>query len=162
MNGFFFYGQHFSRWIELRHSISLRVMNMIREDAAASRPHHRVVQQVMKIMTIENVVSQHESREIIADEGRTDHERLRQSIGRWLNRILKVEPPLRTGSKELLEPRGVLWRRNNKNLANSCQHQCGERIIDHRFVEHRQELLADRQRCRMETRSRATGENDAL
>ena len=43
-----------------------------------------------------------------------------------------------------------------------AEHQHRDRIVDHRLVVDRQELLVDRERHRMEARSRAAGEHDTL
>ncbi len=56
---------------------------------------------------------------------------------------------------------GVLRRRDDQHLADARQHQRGERVVDHRLVVDRQQLLADRVRDRVQARARTTGQDDA-
>ena len=54
---------------------------------------------------------------------------------------------------------GVLM---TQDVADAGQHQRAERVVDHRLVVHRQQLLADRERRRMQPRAGAAGEDDAF
>src|ERR1017187_9266693 len=51
---------------------------------------------------------------------------------------------------------------NEKNFADSRQHEGRERVVDHRLVIHRQQALGDRMRNGIEARARSSGEDDAL
>ncbi len=61
-------------------------------------------------------------------------------------------------------PVGILIARrgDHQNVADLRQHQRGDRVVDHRFVVNRHELLADRNRQRVQAGTRTAGENDAL
>ena len=65
-------------------------------------------------------------------------------------------------AEQALELRRVLRRGDDQDVANAGQHQDAERIIDHRLVVDRQQLLRDRDGDRMQARTRAAGEDDAL
>ena len=52
--------------------------------------------------------------------------------------------------------------RNDQDLADPRQHQRGQRIIDHRLVVDRQQLLRGHQGHRVKPRAAATGKNDTL
>ena len=56
----------------------------------------------------------------------------------------------------------MLARRNQQDVADAGQHQHRQRIIDHRLVVDRQQLLVDGERRRIKPRARAAGENNAL
>src|SRR5262249_44680724 len=47
-------------------------------------------------------------------------------------------------------------------IADSCQHENRQWVVDHRFVVDCQKLLVDGERRRIKPGARATGENDAL
>src|SRR5262249_8974726 len=49
----------------------------------------------------------------------------------------------------------------DKNVAYARQHQCAERVIDHRFVVNREQTLADRVGNGIQPRSRTTRQYDA-
>ena len=51
---------------------------------------------------------------------------------------------------------------DDQDLADARQHQHGERVVDHRLVVDRQQLLADDQRDRIQPRAGAAGQDDAL
>src|SRR5262249_11636337 len=63
---------------------------------------------------------------------------------------------------ETLESRQVLGSRDDQDLPHPAQHQGRERVVDHRLVIDGKQLLADRAGDRMQTSTRAAGQNDAL
>ena len=72
------------------------------------------------------------------------------------------DAPLRAVAQQPLERRQVLRRRDDQDVPDARQHQRRERVVDHRLVVDRQELLADRPGDRMQPRARAAGEDDPL
>ena len=52
-------------------------------------------------------------------------------------------------------------RGDHQDVADPRQHQRGQRVVDHRLVVDRHQLLADAQRDRVEPGARATGQDDA-
>ena len=71
-------------------------------------------------------------------------------------------PQAESVAEQALVERQVLARRDQQDIANSRQHQHRQRVVDHRLVVDRQQLLVDRERGRIEPRARAAGENDTL
>jgi hypothetical protein len=85
-----------------------------------------VGEQALKIVPVKkNVVAQRQGRRVVADEICTNGESLRQPVGAGLRKT-----------------RRVLRRADEQDVANARQHQRAERVIDHGFVVHRQQLLA--------------------
>ena len=82
--------------------------------------------------------------------------------GLGLHRVLQVEAPALAVAQQLLEARRVLRRADDQDLADAGQHQHAERVVDHRLVVDRHQLLADRQRGRMQPGAGASGEDDAF
>ena len=50
---------------------------------------------------------------------------------------------------------------DDQHLADPCQHQSADRVVDHWFVVDGQKLLAHSLRDRVETRATSTSQNDA-
>src|SRR3546814_13541229 len=78
-----------------------------------------------------------------------------------LHRVLDPHAPLLSVAEQRLEHLLLVRRVDDQHLADACQHQHAERVIYHRFVVDRQQLLADRLGDRIQPRTRAAGENDA-
>ena len=65
-------------------------------------------------------------------------------------------------AEQVAKPRQVGRRRDHQDVADARQHQGAERVIDHRLVVDRQQLLADDPGDRIEPRARAAGQDDSL
>ena len=65
-------------------------------------------------------------------------------------------------AKQPGEQRRVVRRRNDEDVADAREHQGAERVIDHRLVIDREQLLRDDHRHRMKARPLPAGQNDAL
>src|SRR3546814_6651384 len=78
-----------------------------------------------------------------------------------LNGVMQRHAPLAAVAKQALEAGLVLRGGDDQNLANPRQHQDGKRIIDHRLVVDRHQLLRHRKRQRMKACSRSSGQYDA-
>src|SRR5215470_14422739 len=61
----------------------------------------------------------------------------------------------------MLKMRQVAWSRDDKNLSDTRQHECAERVIDHRLVINRQQTLANRVSDGIKPGARSTRQNDA-
>ena len=119
-------------------------------------------QQLHEVVAVEDVVAQHQRARRIADELVADDEGLRQAIGAGLHRVLQVDAPLAAVAQQLLEARRVLRRADDQDVAHAAEHQRAQRVVDHRLVVHRQQLLADGQRGRVQPGAGAAGEDDAF
>ena len=101
-------------------------------------------QQLRQAVAEEDVVAQHQCAGIAADERAADDEGLRQAVRRRLHGVAQSDAPLRAVAEQLLEQRLVVRRGDDQDVADAGQHQHAERIVDHRLVVDRQQLLADR------------------
>ena len=82
--------------------------------------------------------------------------------GSRLHRIVDADAPLAAVAQQRLEARHFRLGGDDEDVANSGQHQRGQRIIDHRLIVDRQQLLGADDRQRPQPRSGAAGENDAF
>jgi len=133
---------------------------MVGENRRALCARRRAGELFNEAVAVENVVAQHQGRQIITNERLPDDERLRQAVGTELNGILKVDAPARAVAKQLFEAWRILWCRDDQNIAYSRQHEGTERIIDHWLVEYRQQLLANGQGGGVKPGAGATSKND--
>ena len=113
-------------------------------------------------MTVENVVAQHQGASVVTDEALADQEGLGEAIGAGLHFVLDAEAPALAIAEQSLEERLLVWRRDDQDLPNPRQHQRGERVVDHRLVVDRHELLTHALGEGMQAGARAAGQNDAL
>ncbi|MNO89191.1 hypothetical protein D3C76_806680 [compost metagenome] len=148
--------------IELHDAVTLRVVDVVGEHAGAGFALGRVQQQFMQVVAMEDVVAEYQRIEVVADEGFADQEGLGQSVRGFLECVVQVEAPLAAVAQQLLEAGRVLGRRDDQDLADTGQHQRAERVIDHRLVVDRQQLLGNGQRRGMKAGAGAAGENDAF
>ena len=123
------------------HAVTLGVGDVIAKDGAADLLGIRCRQKARQPMAKKDVIAQHQRRGRAREELFGQNKGLRQTIGAGLLHIGQADAPLAAIAQEALELIGVLRRGDNADLANTCQHQHGDRIIDHRLVIKRQELL---------------------
>ena len=98
---------------------------------------------LVEIVAVEDVVAQDQGRVAVADEVRTDDEGLGEAVRARLDGVLQVDAPPATVTEQLLEARGVLRRGDDQDVADAGQQQRGQRVVDHRLVVDRQQLLGD-------------------
>ena len=91
---------------------------------------------------VEDVVAEHEGDGVVADEVGADDERLRQAVGAGLHGVRDLDAPLPAVAEQALELVGVLGRGDDEHLADAGHHQRRQRVVDHRLVVDRHELLA--------------------
>ena len=71
-------------------------------------------------------------------------------------------PDLAAVAQQALVAADVLGGRDQQDLADAGQHQRGQRVVDHRLVVDRQQLLADRPGDRVQPGAGPAGQNDAF
>ena len=99
---------------------------------------------------------------LAVDELLSQEECLRQTIRAGLHIIGKMHAVMRTVAEELFEVRQVLRRGDDQDVTDARKHEHAERIVDHRLVIHRQQLLRRDGGQRVKAGAGTSGENDAL
>ena len=158
----FFEAQDLAVGVELGNAITLGVMHVVGEDGRACATLVGVAENIVEVVAIEDVVTQHEGRVVVADEVGADDEGLGKAVRAGLDGVLQVDAPLATVAEQLLEARGILRGGDDQDVANAGQQQRGQRVVDHRLVVDRQQLLGYRQGGRMEPGTGAAGEDEAF
>src|SRR6266852_8826334 len=113
-------------------------MHRIHEDLCSFPFLRRLTEIPRKVVTIENVVPQHQGTATRAYEVPPYDESLRDSLRLFLHCIFETESETRAISQQLPESRSVFWSRDHQNVTDPRQHQCGKRVI--RSEEHTSEL----------------------
>ena len=154
--------RHLAGGVELHHPVTLGILHVITEDGGAGFTRRGQLQRGREVRTVEDVVAQNQRRRCACEEGLAEHQCLRDTVRRLLDRVLKRDSPLRARAEQLAE-RGLVARGgNDQEIPYPRAHQGRERVINHRFVVNRQELFALRQRYRMQPGTGSSGEDDAL
>ena len=113
-------------------------------------------------MAVEDVVAERQRHAVAADELAADDECLREAAGMRLGRVGQLQAELAAVAEHAAEAGLVLGRRDDQDLAQPAQHQRRQRVVDHRLVVDRHQLLADGERQRVEAGAVAAGQDDAL
>ncbi len=148
--------------VEVDDAVALWVLDVVAEHRGAGRPGRRGGDEVGQAGAVEQVVAEHERCALPVEEVGADQERLGEPVGRVLGGVGELQSPLRAVAEQPLERGTVLGRGDDQHLADAGEHVHRQRVVDHRLVVHRQQLLRRAQRDRVETRARSPGEDDAL
>ena len=102
------------------------------------------------ITAVENIITEDEGHRVLADKTFRDEERLRDAFGLGLLAVIKRHTKTRTVTEQLLEARQVLRGGDEADFAHAALDERGERVINHRLVIDRLELLTRNQCQRIE------------
>ena len=116
----------------------------------------------MHAVAVEDVVAEDQRRRRSGDEIRADDIGLGEPLRARLLCIGQGQAPARSVAEQMAEPRQVLRRRNDQDFADPREHERGQRVVDHRLVVDRDQLLAGHERHRMKAGAAAAGQDDAL
>ena len=148
--------------IEFDHAIALGIVDPAGEHGRAARLRRRVAQHEAQIVAVEDVVAEDQRGRLPREKVASDQECLGDAAGVRLDRVGKLDPPAPSVAKQPLELIDLLRCRDDQDFADVGQHQRRQGIIDQRLVVDRKQLLGGRQRQRMQPRSAAARQNDAL
>jgi len=158
---FFFEGEDSAVGCELDDAISAGLGDMVAEDGGAIHAGVSVLHGFGEMLAVENVVTEDEGGGSVADEFGADVVGLGEALGAGLLGVLERDSELRTVAEEALEEGQILGGGNQQNLADAREHEHRQRVVNHRLVVDRHELLADGDGERVEAGAGASGEDDA-
>ena len=151
--------------VELRHPVPLRVIDPVAEysgPALLLGRVYRILQQSCKPGPMEDVVPENQTHAVIPDKLLPDDECLGQTVRARLLGIFKPHSEIGTVTEKPAEAGKVLRRRYDKYISDSGQHEYRDRVIYHRFVIHREKLLADPLGYRIKPGAGSSGQYDAF
>ena len=100
-------------------------------------------QLVAEAGAVEDVVAEDQRRALRADVVGADDEGLREPVGAGLDGERQVDAELRAVAEQPVEAVGLVGRGDDEDVADAGEHQRRERVVDHRLVVDRHQLLAD-------------------
>src|SRR6266404_6874849 len=148
--------------IEFDDAIGLGIAHLIAENGGTPPRRRRPLKRRREAIAIKDIVAQHQRHTVVANEVAPDQESLRQPLGPRLLGVTQRHAPLPAIPEQPLEPATLRRRRDDQDVANVRQHQCRQRVIDHRLIVDRQQLLAYRQGNWIEACAGTAGEYDSL
>jgi len=158
--GFFLQAEHPAIGIELHHAVALRVAHGVGEDGGPAAVAVAGGELGHQVVAVEEVVAQHQGGRRTLQEAGADQEGLGQACGAGLYGVVNGNAPGTAVAEQALEQGLVVGGGDDQHLADARQHQGAERVVDHRLVVHRQQLLAHRLGDRMQACAAAAGEDD--
>ncbi len=123
---------------------------------------HGAAQVAAQAVAVEDVVAEHQGAGLASREPLADEEGLGQAVGAGLHGVGQVHAVVRAVAQQALEVRQVGGRGDDQDVADAGHHEDGQRVVDHRLVVDRQQLLAGDGSERVQARARAAREDDAL
>ena len=148
--------------VKLNDAVALGVADVVSKDRRAVRLRSRALHHDSEVGAIEDVVAQDERTALAREELLTDQECLRESLRLRLHGVRNGDAPLRAVAEQALEVRIVRRRRDHEDVPDAREHQRRQRIVDHRLVIDRHELLRHRNRQRIQPRARPASQDNSL
>ena len=111
---------------------------------------------------VDQVVAERQGAGLAGDPVAADQEGLGDAVRSRLLGVGEAHAEPLAVAQQAAELRQVLRRGDHQDVADAGQHQGGQRVVHHRLVVDRQQLLGRRQRHRMQPRAGAAGQQDPL
>ena len=158
--GLFLNREHSPLAVKVHHPVSLRVAHPVAEDHRLTlpldRPHGRL-QQAGEGGTVEDIIPQHEADILLSDEVTPYKESLSEPLRRRLHGVEEAHPERPPVPQKSLVGGAILRCGDDEDLPDPRQHKGGDRVVDHRLIVDRQQLLGDPSRDRVETGATPAG-----
>ena len=150
--------------VELHDAEALGVVHVVAEDRGAARLGvlDGARQVARQAVAVEDVVAQHQGARLAGDELLADGERLGQAVRARLLGVGEVHAVARAVPEQALEVGEVRRRGDDQDVPDARQHEGGQRVVDHRLVVDRQQLLGGHERERVQAGAGPAGEDDAF
>ena len=141
---------------------ALRIIHIVTEDRRPSLLRGGLSQNLPEAVARENIVPENHRDGIPADKVRPDQEGLGEPVRRGLYSIAQTDAKLRSVTEKLLKAGRIHRRGDQEDIPDAGVHKNGERIIDHRLVIDRKQLLGCHPRERVKSRAGASGQYNSL
>ena len=148
--------------VKLDDAVALRVADVVGEDRRAVRLRGRALHHHGEVGAVEDVVAKDERTALAREELLPDQERLCESLRLRLHGVRDGDAPLRAVAEQAPEVRIVLRRRDHEDVPDAREHQRRQRVVDHRLVIDRHQLLRHRDRQRVKARPRTARQDNSL
>lgn len=149
----------------LHHTEPRRIIDRIAEDHGAAHALDLApgnAQDVAETGSVEDVVTQDEGNGVAPDEAGADDEGLCQTVGMLLDGVGDRESDLRSIAQQLFKGGDVARGGDDENVPDTREHQRRKRVINHRLVVDRKQLLGNSARSGEQACTRAARKNDSF
>ena len=150
------------RLIELDHAVTLGIADVIPEDGRALFLLPGADEEIFEAVAEENIVPKDQAGVASLDEISGKEERLSDTFRLRLCDVFKGASPLAAVPEKFAELPAVVWRGDDGNLTDARQKENRQRIIDHRLIVDRQQLLADAEREGVKPRTGTARQQDTF
>ena len=148
--------------VELHYAIAMRIGDVVSEHRGSPARAGGVLEHGAHSTAVEDVVAEDQRARVAADELAADEERLSKSIRSRLLGVVQGQANVCAVPQQRLETGQIVGRGDDEDVADTRQHQRGQRVVDHRLVVDRHQLLTGAQRERVQSRARSSGQDDAF
>jgi hypothetical protein len=156
----FFEADRPSLGVEFDNAVTFRIANEVAEHRGALGPFARGAEHVGEAVAEENVVAERQRDAVVTDEVPAKNERMGEAVGAFLDGVGEPQAEITAVAEQAHEAGLVLGRGDDQDVLDARQHQRRQRVVDHRLVVDRHELLADAARNRIQARPAAARQND--
>ena len=122
----------------------------------------KLIAEIFEAVAEENIVPKDQAGVASPDEISGKEERLSDTFRLRLCDVLKGASPLAAVPEKFAELPAVVWRGDDGNLTDARQKENRQRIIDHRLIVDRQQLLADAEREGVKPRTGTARQQDTF
>lgn len=163
IRGFFLERMNAAGGVEFDDPVAFGVGDVITENRRAGGAAGGAFEGFYKIVSVKEIITQDEGGRLAVEEADVlgDVEGLSESVGAGLFSVGKFETEVGAIAEEFFEERQISGRGDDENIADAGEHEDGQRVINHRLVVDRHELLGDCDGQREQAGAGAAGENDA-
>ncbi len=148
--------------VELGDPEALRVGHPVEERPGAPRPGLELAGERLERRAVEDVVSQDAAERVVADEVPGEADRMGDPQRSALVAVRQAEPEVLSVAEELHDVTDALAADDDEDFADPHPGQRLERVVDHRPVVDREQVLVRHDGEREQPRRRAAGEDDPL
>ena len=148
--------------VQLGDTEALRIGHPVQECAGTPRPRLEGVGDVRQGRAAQDVVAEHAAEHVVAHEPAREADRVGDAERAALVAVREVKPEMRAVAEQLDDVAHALAADHDEHLADAHRRERLDRVVDHRPVIDRQQVLVGDDRQRVEPRCSAAGEHDFL
>lgn len=160
--GLLFEAEDVALFVELDDAVALGVFDVIAKHRRALAPLGHLLQRIREAVAVEEIVAEDERDRVFADEVGADEKRLGEALWAQLLGVGETHADVAAVAQQLAEARQIGGRGDDEDVADAGQHEHRERVVNHRLVVDRHELLADDKGKWMEASASASSKYNAF
>ena len=141
MSRLFFEAECFPLFVKFDNAVALGVADVVSENGGTFVLRGGMLHGFCEVGAVEDVITEHEGATFACDEIFANQERLREAVRARLDGVTDGNAELAAVAEERGEKMRILRRRDDEDVIDAREHESRERVINHRLVINRHELL---------------------